>query len=110
MSMSLEGLFEYSDLSKYQQSHLLKVYSILATGIMTSLCTFLLTQYIAVSDIIFVCLILASIVSEFVKMCLNPSSKFYNKVNFMSFYGYAVGIGGVFGNKIIGFDKEERLF
>lgn len=108
--MQTADLFEFADLTVKQQSHLTKVYGILGSGMLTVLLTFLTTQYLYIPWFIFMVLGVASAIADIAIFCSRKQRKGLNVLNLLSFYGYALSVGGVLGTKIITLDYASKMF
>lgn len=108
-TLGFEELFDFSEIPKKTQHHLTKVYSFLSSGVLTALLTFFLCQFISLSNSIFILLAVASVVADIISFFISKNTTFAKKVSLVSFYGYALSVGGILGNDIISLDYSNRI-
>ena len=106
---SLDGLFDFSDLSPNTQHHLRRVYSYLSSGIVIAILCFILAQFFPNLSGVFILLGTLAFVADILLICINTNSNWERRVNFMSLYGYASSVGGTLGSTIAGMDNESRI-
>ena len=110
--MFSEDLFQLSQISTKTQKHLTKVYLALATGLLSSVLTFVIFQNLAFSTFfyyIFFIISIASLIADIVLIFSNKDTSFYKKLNLFSFYGYAISLGGLLGTGIANLTKYDKL-
>ena len=90
---SLDGLFDFSDLSPSSQRHLRRVYSYLSSGIVVAILCFVLAQYFPSLSGAFAILGIISLISDIVLIYGNRNTKNRRRVSCSSLYGYASLIG-----------------
>ena len=81
--------------SKRTQQHLTRVYATLAGGILTSISFFILNQFIQIPVAIYVILMFASLVFDLYNCCCSRNKN--EKLRYVSYVFYAIGLGGGFG-------------
>lgn len=91
------------------QQHLTKVYSTLGSGIFVSLITFLVSQKLSIHPYIFIAIGIASLISEIALLFMSKHNSTYQKINFISFYAYALSIGGGVGMLSYGLKHAEAM-
>ena len=108
-NFSLDGLFDFSDLSPSTQNHLRRVYSYLSSGIAVAILCFILSQYFPSFGPIFTALGVIALIADIVIIFMNRQSRHGQMVSFASLYGYASSVGGVLGSYLPGLDHNSRM-
>ena len=108
-NFSLDGLFDFSDLSPSTQHHLRRVYSYLSSGIAVAILCFMLAQYFPGFATIFSALGVLALIADIVLIFMNRNSRNGRMIGFASLYGYASSVGGVLGSYIPGLDQDSRI-
>ena len=108
-SFSLDGLFDFSELTPTTQHHLRRVYSYLSTGIVVAILCFILAQFFPSLSGVFILLGSLALIADILLICMNTRSNWGRRFNFMSLYGYAASVGGTVGGTIAGMDTESRI-
>ena len=106
---SLDGLFDFSDLSPSSQRHLRRVYSYLSSGIVVAILCFVLAQYFPSLSGVFAILGIISLIADIVLIYGNRNTKNGRRVSCASLYGYASLIGGGLGIYLSRMDTESRI-
>lgn len=108
-TFSLDGLFDFSDLSQNTQRHLRRVYSYLSSGIALAILCFILAQFFPSLSGFFIALGAFSLVADILLICMNRNSTWGRRFSFASLYGYASSVGGGLGGVISNMDTESRM-
>jgi FtsH-binding integral membrane protein len=108
-NLSIDALFDFSDLSPSTQNHLRRVYSLLSTGIAVAILCFILAQYFPSFAIFFIGLGVLALFADILLICLNRRTRAGQIVGFTSLYGYASSVGGAFGAYINSLDPNSRM-
>ena len=108
-NFSLDGLFDFSDISPSTQNHLRRVYSYLSSGIAVAILCFMLAQYFPSFAGVFSALGILALVADIALICVNRESTLRRRIGFASLYGYASSVGGVLGSYISGLEDSSRL-
>lgn len=108
-SFSLDGLFDFSDLSQSTQRHLRRVYTYLSSGIALAILCFILSQFFPSLSGLFISLGALALVADIILICMNRNSTWGRRVSFASLYGYASSVGGGLGTVISNMDYESRM-
>ena len=106
---SLDGLFDFSDLSPQTQRHLRRVYSYLSSGIAVAILCFVLAQFYPSLSGVFIFLGFIALIADIALICMNRNSELGRRFNFASLYGYASSVGGGLGAAISGMDTQSRM-
>ena len=93
-NFSLDGLFDFSDLSPSTQHHLRRVYSYLSSGIAVAILCFMLAQYFPSFATVFSALGVLALIADIVLIFMNR---------------YASSVGGVLGSYLPGLEPESRM-
>ena len=70
-NFSLDGLFDFSDISPSTQNHLRRVYSYLSSGIAVAILCFMLAQYFPSFAGVFSALGILALVADIALICVN---------------------------------------
>ena len=108
-TFSLDGLFDFSELTPRTQNHLRRVYSYLSSGIAVAIFCFILAQYCPSLSGVFIFFGTLALVADILLICMNTNSTWGRRANFASLYGYASFVGGGLGAVISGMDSETRM-
>lgn len=108
-TIGLSELFELSEIPRKTQVHLSKVYSILGTGVLTSLLTFIFCQYFTIISSLFILLSTISLIADISAIFISKSSRLSKNVQLISFYCYALSLGGLLGNNISDLDCQSKV-
>ena len=95
--------------NRKSQQHLTKVYSTLGSGIFVSLITFIVAQKLSIHPYIFIAIGVASIIGEIALLFMSKQNSSYQKLNFLSFYAYALSIGGGVGMIGYGLNQAQAM-
>ena len=106
---SLDGLFDFSDLSPSSQRHLRRVYAYLSSGIAVAILCFVLAQYFPSLSGVFVLLGIIALIADIALIFMNRNTQNGRRVSFASLYGYASSVGGGLGAYLSGMDTESRI-
>ena len=106
---SLDGLFDFSDLSPSSQRHLRRVYSYLSSGIVVAILCFVLAQYFPNLSGLLALLGIITLIADIALISGNRNTKNGRRVSFASLYGYASLIGGGLGVYLSRMDTESRI-
>jgi len=88
---SLDGLFDFSDLSPSSQRHLRRVYSYLSSGIVVAILCLVLAQYFPNLSGFLALLGIITLIADIALIFGNRNTKNGRRINFASLYGYASG-------------------
>ena len=108
-NFSLDGLFDFSDLSPSTQNHLRRVYSYLSSGIAVAILCFILSQYFPSFSLFFSALGIIALIADIILIFMNRHSRPGHIISLASLYGYASSVGGVLGSYIPGLDQDSRI-
>ena len=108
-SFSLDGLFDFSDLSQSTQRHLRRVYTYLSSGIALAILCFILAQFFPSLSGLFISLGVFALIADILLICMNRNSTWGRRFSFASLYGYASSVGGGLGAFISNMDNESRI-
>lgn len=108
-NFSLDGLFDFSDISPSTQHHLRRVYSYLSSGIAVAILCFMLAQYFPGFATIFSALGIIALIADIAIIFMNRNSRNGRIISFASLYGYASSVGGVLGSYLPGLETESRM-
>lgn len=108
-SFSLDGLFDFSEISPQTQRHLRRVYTYLSSGMVLAIICFFLAQFFPSLSGIFYMLGIVSFVAEIILYFMNRDTPNGRRVSFASLYGYASSVGGALGSTIAGMDDQSRI-
>ena len=106
---SLDGLFDFSDLSPSTQNHLRRVYSLLSSGIALAIFCFVLAQYFPSFAPFFIGLGGLAIIADIILICINRRTRAGQMVGLTSLYGYASSVGGGFATYLNGLGPDSRM-
>ncbi len=106
---SLDGLFDFSDLTPRTQQHLRRVYSYLSSGIALAILCFILAQFCPSLSGVFIFFGTLALIADILLICMNRNSTWGRRANFASLYGYASSVGGTLGGTISAMDTESRM-
>ena len=108
-NFNLDGLFDFSDLSRSTQNHLRRVYSYLSSGIVVALLFFILGQYFPSYAPVFAFFGILALIADIVLIFMNRNSPNGRRVGFASLYGYASSVGGGLGSYLPSLDQSSRM-
>ena len=108
-SFSLDGLFDFSDISPQTQRHLRRVYTYLSSGMAVAIICFFLAQFFPSLSGIFTMLGIVAFIADIILIFMNRNTPNGRRVSFASLYGYASSVGGVLGSTIAGMDDQSRI-
>ena len=108
-NFNLDGLFDFSDLSRSTQNHLRRVYSYLSSGIVVALLFFILGQYFPNYAPVFAFFGILALIADIVLIFMNRNSPNGRRVGFASLYGYASSVGGGLGSYLPSLDQSSRM-
>ena len=109
-NFSLDGLFDFSDLSPSTQNHLRRVYTYLSSGIAVAIFCFMLAQYFPSFAPLFTFLGVIALIADIILIFMNRHSRNGRIMSFASLYGEASAVGGLFGGYLNGLDNDSRIF
>ena len=109
-NFSLDGLFDFSDLSPSTQNHLRRVYTYLSSGIAVAIFCFILAQYFPSFAPLFTFLGVIALIADIILIFMNRHSRNGRIMSFASLYGEASAVGGLFGGYLNGLDNDSRIF
>ena len=108
-NFNLDGLFDFSDISRSTQNHLRRVYSYLSSGIVVALLFFILGQYFPSYAPVFAFFGILALIADVVLIFMNRNSPNGRRVGFASLYGYASSVGGGLGSYLPSLDQSSRM-
>ena len=108
-NFSLDGLFDFSDLSPSTQNPLRRVYSYLSSVIAVAILCFILSQYFPSFSLFFSALGIIALIADIILIFMNRHSRPGHIISLTSLYGYASSVGGVFGSYLHGLDQDSRI-
>ena len=108
-SFSLDGLFDFSEISPQTQQHLRRVYSYLSSGIALAIICFFLAQYFPSLSGFFTILGIIAFIADIIMIFLNRDTPMARRVSFAALYGYGASTGGSLGGYIGRMDDQSRM-
>jgi hypothetical protein len=108
MEFNIEAIFKFNNITTQTQNHLAKVYATLASGVVVSLISGVLTDKHITPLTVVVPIFIAAVIAEIVIAFARNGKFAKNYLNPGTFYAYALCFGIVVGSMVADSSRSER--